>query len=151
MKPTSPFSPSLRLWKPWKTATCAHPFFLSGFLPIQRKVSIFYPENVQLPWWAEGSVSIWQRKVNSAQAVLSSKKTPKRNIKEAQHHFNGVMLGFFWLQRFSAGEAMCCLQIALSHFAVWCGNVLFRKILRTEAYRVHSIALCVLIYFFAQE
>ena len=24
-------------------------FFLSGFLPIQRKVSIFYPENVQLP------------------------------------------------------------------------------------------------------
>ena len=33
MKPTSPFSPSLRLWKPWKTATCAHLFFLSGFLP----------------------------------------------------------------------------------------------------------------------
>ena len=24
-------------------------FFLSAFLPIQRKVSIFYPENVQLP------------------------------------------------------------------------------------------------------
>ena len=24
-------------------------FFLSGFLPIQRKVSIFYPENAQLP------------------------------------------------------------------------------------------------------
>ena len=45
------------------------------------------------------------------------KKTPKRNIKEAQHHFNGVVLGFFLLQRFSAGEAMCCLQIALSHFA----------------------------------
>ena len=71
MKPTSPFSPSLRLWKPWKTATCAHPFFLSGFLPIQRKVSIFY------------------------QAVLSSKKAPKHDNKEAQHHFNGVVLGFF--------------------------------------------------------
>lgn len=25
------------------------PFFLSGFLPIRRKVSIIYPENVQLP------------------------------------------------------------------------------------------------------
>ena len=62
-----------------------------------------------------------------------------------------VMLGVSWLQRFSAGEAMLCLQIALSHFAAWRENVLFRKILRTEAYRVHSIVLCFLIYFFAQE
>ena len=49
-KATSPFSPSLRLWKPWKTASglrtvptaCAHPFFLSGFLPIQRKCSFLF-------------------------------------------------------------------------------------------------------------
>lgn len=46
---------------------------------------------------------------------------------------------------------MLCLQIALSHFAAWRGNVLFRKILRTEAYRVHSIALCFLICFFRAE
>ena len=54
----SPFSPSLRLWKPWKTEKAVYTpfqqpaltlFFLSGFLSIQRKVSIFYPENVQLP------------------------------------------------------------------------------------------------------
>ena len=62
-----------------------------------------------------------------------------------------VMLGFSWLQRFSADKAMRCLQIALSHFAAWRGNVLFRKISRAEAYRVHSIVLCFLIYFFAQE
>ena len=35
-----------------------------------------------------------KRKVNSTQAVLSSKKAPKHDKKEAQHHFNGVMLGF---------------------------------------------------------
>ena len=52
MKPTSPFSPSLRLWKPWKTASglrtvptaCAHPFFLSGFLPIQKKCPFSIPK-----------------------------------------------------------------------------------------------------------
>ena len=44
-----------------------------------------YPENVQLPRWTEGSVSIWQRKANGIQAILSSKEAPKRNIKEAQH------------------------------------------------------------------
>ena len=36
---------------------------------------------------------------------------------------------------------MLCLQIALSHFATWRGNVLFRKISRAEVYRVHSIVL----------
>ena len=36
---------------------------------------------------------------------------------------------------------MLCLQIALSHFAAWRGNVLFRKISRAEVYRVHSIVL----------
>lgn len=36
---------------------------------------------------------------------------------------------------------MLCLQIALSHFAAWRGNVLFRKISRAEVYRVRSIAL----------
>jgi hypothetical protein len=40
-------------------------------------------------------VSIWQRKANGTQAVLSSKKAPKHDKKEAQHHFNGVVLGFF--------------------------------------------------------
>ena len=45
------------------------------------------------------------------------------------------------IQRFSAGEAMLCLQIALSHFAAWRRNVLFRKISRAEVYRVHSIVL----------
>ena len=34
-----------------------------------------------------------------------------------KERLSGVVLGFFWLQRFSADEAMCCLQIALSHFA----------------------------------
>jgi len=29
------------------------------------------------------------------QAVLSSKKAPKHDNKEAPHHFNGVVLGFF--------------------------------------------------------
>ena len=51
-KATSPFSPSLRLWKPWKTEKTVYTpfpqpartlFFLSGFLPIQRKVFIFTP------------------------------------------------------------------------------------------------------------
>ena len=49
-KAISPFSPSLRLWKPWKTASglrtvptaCAYLFFLSGFLPIQRKCSFLF-------------------------------------------------------------------------------------------------------------
>ena len=50
------------------------------------------------------------------------------------------------VDRFVGGE-----QIALSHFAAWRGNVLFRKISRAEAHRVHSIVLCFLIYFFAQE
>lgn len=36
---------------------------------------------------------------------------------------------------------MLCLQIALSHFAAWRRNVLFRKISRAEVYRVHSIVL----------
>lgn len=51
-KATSPFSPSLRLWKPWKTEKTVYTpfpqpartlFFLSGFLPIQRKCSFFVP------------------------------------------------------------------------------------------------------------
>ena len=33
-------------------------------------------------------------KVNSTQAVLSSKKAPKHDKKEAQHHDIDVMLGF---------------------------------------------------------
>ena len=43
---------------------------------------------------------------------------------------------------------MLCLQIALSHFAAWRGNVLFRKISRAEVYRVHSIVLYFLMCFF---
>ena len=35
-----------------------------------------------------------KRKVNSTQAVLSSKKAPKHDKKEAQHHDIDVMLGF---------------------------------------------------------
>jgi hypothetical protein len=58
-------------------------------------VSIFYPENAQLPRRTEGSVSIWQRKANGTQAVLYSKKAPKHDKKETQYHFNGVVLGFF--------------------------------------------------------
>ena len=47
----SPFSPSLRLWKPWKTEKTVYTpfpqpaltlFFLSGFLPIQRKCSFLF-------------------------------------------------------------------------------------------------------------
>jgi len=57
-------------------------------------VSIFYPENAQLPRRTEGSVSIWQRKANGTQAVLSSKKAPKHDKKETQHHAVDVMLGF---------------------------------------------------------
>jgi len=57
-------------------------------------VSIFYPENAQLPRRTEGSVSIWQRKANGTQAVLSSKKAPKHDKKETQHHAIDVMLGF---------------------------------------------------------
>ena len=62
------------------------------------------------------------------------KKSPEAWQKRSPAPLYGVVLGLFWLQRFSAGEAMCCLQIALSHFAAWRGNVLFRKISRTEAY-----------------
>ena len=39
-------------------------------------------------------MSIWQRKANGTQAVLSSKKAPKHDKKEAQHHDIDVMLGF---------------------------------------------------------
>ena len=39
-------------------------------------------------------MSLWQRKANGAQAVLSSKKAPKHDKKEAQHHDIDVMLGF---------------------------------------------------------
>ena len=45
---------------------------------------------------------------------------------------------------------MLCLQIALSHFAAWRGNVLFRKISRAEVYRVHSIVLYFPMCFFVQ-
>ncbi len=38
-------------------------------------------------------------------------------------------------------KELLCLQIALSHFAAWRRNVLFRKISRAEVYRVHSIVL----------
>ena len=45
MKPTSPFSPSLRLWKPWKTASglrtvptaYAHPLFPLWLSPYTKK------------------------------------------------------------------------------------------------------------------
>ena len=36
-----------------------------------------------------------KEKQTAQQAVLSSKKAPKHDNKEAQHHFNGVVLGFF--------------------------------------------------------
>lgn len=39
-------------------------------------------------------MSIWQRKANGIQAVLSSKKAPKHDKKETQHHDIDVMLGF---------------------------------------------------------
>ena len=50
-KATSPFSPSLRLWKPWKTASglctvptaCAHPLFPLWLSPYTEKVFIFVP------------------------------------------------------------------------------------------------------------
>ena len=42
-------------------------------------------------------MSIWQRKANGTQAVLYSKKAPKHDKKETQYHFNGVVLGFFFV------------------------------------------------------
>ena len=50
-KATSPFSPSLRLWKPWKTASglrtvptaCAHSLFPLWLSPYTEKVFIFVP------------------------------------------------------------------------------------------------------------
>ena len=44
MKPTSPFSPSLRLWKPWKTATCAHPFSSPAFSLYGEKCLLSIPK-----------------------------------------------------------------------------------------------------------
>jgi hypothetical protein len=49
--------PSLRLWKPWKTASglrtvptaCAHPLFSLWLSPYTEKVFIFCSEDVQLP------------------------------------------------------------------------------------------------------
>ena len=38
--------------------------FLSGFLPMQRNMFIFYPKGVQLPWWVERSMSIRHRKMD---------------------------------------------------------------------------------------
>jgi len=57
-------------------------------------VSIFYPENAQLPRRTEGSVSIWQRKANGTTGGFILKKAPKHDKKEAQHHAIDVMLGF---------------------------------------------------------
>ena len=79
------------------------------------------------------------------------KKAPKHDKKEAQHHFMAWCWAFPDYSDFQRVKQCACLQIALSHFAVWRGNVLFRKISRAEAYRVYSIVLCFLIYFFAQE
>ena len=50
-KAISPFSPSLLLWKPWKTASglrtvptaCAHPLFPLWLSPYTEKVFIFVP------------------------------------------------------------------------------------------------------------
>ena len=55
-------------------------YFLSGFLPIQRKVSIFYPENVQLPRWVERSMSI-RRKKRTAQRRFYPCKKPRNATK----------------------------------------------------------------------
>lgn len=45
-------------------------------------------------------MSRWQRVIIAKKSKPHTggfilKKKPKRNIKEAQHHFNGVVLGFF--------------------------------------------------------
>ena len=56
-KAISPFSPSLRLWKPWKTASglrtvptvCAHSLFPLWLSPYTEKAFIFCSEDVQLP------------------------------------------------------------------------------------------------------
>ena len=77
-----------------------------------------YPENVQLPRWTEGSVSIWQRKANGIQSILSSKKVPKRNNK-AQHRAVWRDAGLFLIAVIFSGWsntlptrghfAFCCL------------------------------------------
>ena len=151
MKPTSPFSPSLRLWKPWKTATCAHAFFPLRLSPYTKKSVHFLSRKRTVAVMSIGQRVNMAKKSKRHTGGFILKKAPKHDKNKPSTTPFDVMLGFFRLQRFSAGEAMCCLQIALSHFAAWRGNVLFRKILRTEAYRVHSIVLCFLIYFFAQE
>ena len=68
-------------------------FSALAFSLYKDKCPFFYSENVQLPRRTEGSVSIWQRKANGTQAVLSSKKAPKHDNK-TQHHAIDVMLGF---------------------------------------------------------
>lgn len=159
MKPASLFSPSLRLWKPWKTASglhtvptaCVHPLFPLWLSPYTKISVHFLSRKRTVATTNRGQRIIMAKKSKRHTGGFILKKAPKHDKNKPSTTPFDVMLGFSWLQRFSADKAMRCLQIALSHFAAWRGNVLFRKISRAEAYRVHSIVLCFLIYFFAQE
>jgi len=94
-------------------------------------VSIFYPENAQLPRRTEGSVSLWQRKANGTQAVLSSKKAPKHDKKEAQHHDIDAMLGFDLVPFLSQEEIadIPVLDPVSAHIELIEGNNVLREVI----------------------
>ena len=71
------------------------PFFPLRLSPYTKKSVHFLSRKRTVAVMSRGQRVNMTKKSKQRTGGFILKKTPKRNIKEAQHHFNGVMLGFF--------------------------------------------------------
>ena len=93
-KATSPFSPSLRLWKPWKTEkrfthrsrSLRSPSFSSLAFSLYKEKFPFSIPKTHSCHDEQRAACQYGKEKQTAHRRFYPQKKPKRNIKEAQHH-----------------------------------------------------------------